>query len=264
MNTATHTQAKGERWALALIGAVTAIRLLWHLLEPVGMAGDETYYWLWGQYPDWGYFSKPPMIGWLYGALTALFGQSVFVYKATATLLGGGTLWFFYRSLLLLTHNREMARWGLITLALLPASLLLSSLLTIDAPLLFSWTGGMYFTACLLKADKPKWSHYLGLFIMLALGHLSKQMMLVQLPLIVAMAALHRRRLLRSPLFWLTLIGSLVSLVPALVWNSQNEWITLEHTAHHFEPGSSAFDPGKALGWLGDFWGALIALISPP
>ena len=263
VQTPTETHAGAERQALAFILGIVLLRLLWHLLEPVGMAGDETYYWLWGRYPDWGYFSKPPLIGWLYGGLTEFIGQSVYVYKAAATLLGGGTLWFFYRMLVLLTDNREMARYGLLAFALLPASLLLASILTIDAPLLFCWTGGMYFTARLLATDKPRASDYLGLFILLGLGHLSKQMMLVQLPLIVVIVASHRRSLLTSVWFWLALLGSLVALLPPVLWNSQNNWITIEHTAHHFEPGSSSLNLGKSLTWLGEFWGALAGLFSP-
>jgi len=225
------------------------------------MAGDETYYWLWGQYPALGYFSKPPLIGWLYGLLSLPFGPSVWIYKAAATLIGAGTLWLFYRTLWVLTDNRELAWWGLLAFGLTPAHLLLSSILTIDAPLLLCWTGGMYFTARLLRSDRPSPASFVGLFAFLALGHLSKQMMLVQLPLILVLFAIYRRDLLASPKLWATLVGSLVALIPPMVWNAQNNWITVAHTAHHFEPGSA--DLLKGLGRLGEFWGALAGLISP-
>ncbi len=256
-----HGTPDRDSWALGFIAAVVLLRLLWHLLHPVGMTGDETYYWLWGQYPALGYFSKPPLIGWLYGGLTALFGKSVWVYKATATLLGGGTLWYFHRTLQVLTGDRTLSRWGLVAMACLPATLLLSSILTIDAPLMFCWTGGMYFTARLLRPEKPATGDYLGLLFFLGLGYLSKQMMLVQLPLIIAMAALYRRERLRSIPFWLTLLGSLLALLPPVFWNATNHWITLEHTAHHFEPAPVEW--GKSLERIGEFWGAMAALFSP-
>lgn len=250
-----------HRSALLFILALLGLRLLWHGLKPVGMVGDETYYWLWGQYPDWGYYSKPPLIGWLYGGLTTLFGSSTWVFKATATLFGGGTLWFFYAAFDKLTGDRRLAFYGLVALALIPAQLLLSSFLTIDAPLLFFWTGGFYFTVKLLCDERSSGLNFLGLALCLGLGHLSKQMMLVQLPLILLIAALYRRSLLRDPRLWLALIGSLLALLPPLVWNAQNEWITLQHTAHHFESGAPS--AAKAFSRVAEFLGALMCLISP-
>ncbi|MGB0289847.1 MAG: ArnT family glycosyltransferase [Opitutales bacterium] len=247
--------------ALAFILALTAMRLLWHLLEPVGMAGDETYYWLWGQYPDWGYFSKPPLIGWLYGGLTALFGAHTYVFKAAATLLGAGTLWFFHGTLYTLTANRSLALYGVVALGLMPANLLLGSMLTIDAPLLFCWTGGLYFTAKLLQDGPAQNRDFLGLALVLALGHLSKQMMLVQLPLMALTALFFKRALLRDLRFWLALLGSLLALLPPLLWNAHNDWITLQHTAHHFEQAPIAL--GKSLGRVAELWGSLAALVSP-
>ena len=37
---------------------------------------DEAQYWVWGQNLDWGYYSKPPMVGWLLRAVTDLAGSS--------------------------------------------------------------------------------------------------------------------------------------------------------------------------------------------
>jgi len=256
--TISHSTA---RQALILIATITAIRLLWHLLHPVGMAGDETYYWLWGQYPDWGYFSKPPLIGWLYGALAAVFGNITWGYKAAATVFSAGSLWFFYKFVLQLTGKPMSAITALIALALLPANLLLSSILTIDAPLMFFWMAGLYCTSRVLLDERPSSAVYLGLWAALAMGHLAKQMMLVQLALILILCICYRRDQLLRPALWIALAGSLVSLVPALYWNAQNDWITVAHTAHHFEPGKVNF--GDSLGRVGELWGALAGLISP-
>ncbi|RPG82949.1 MAG: hypothetical protein CBC33_009930 [Coraliomargarita sp. TMED73] len=247
--------------ALQLIGAITLLRLLWHGLSPVGMAGDETYYWLWGQYPDWGYFSKPPLIGWLYGALGSIFGNFTWIFKATATLLGAGSLWFFYRFLLLLSQDGLLSLAGLTALALMPANLLLGSMLTIDAPLMFFWICGLYCTTSILLSKECRTATYAALWLALCLGHLSKQMMLLQIGLILLLCLLHRRDLLLRPALWLTLAGSLIALLPPLFWNAQNDWITVAHTAHHFEAGKSGM--AEALSRFGELWGALAGLISP-
>ena len=38
-----------------------------------GLLDDEAYYWVYAQYPAWGYFDHPPMIAWLIWAGTTLF-----------------------------------------------------------------------------------------------------------------------------------------------------------------------------------------------
>ena len=125
---------------------ITALRLLWHLLSPVNMTGDESYYWMWGQNLDWGYYSKPPFIGWLYALIqeTPLIPKT-FIIKSVATLFSAGCLYYWYNTLLVVTRNNKVAFYGLTALALSPANLLFSCFLTIDSPLMFFWAGALYF-----------------------------------------------------------------------------------------------------------------------
>ena len=247
--------------AIHYIILIVSIRLLWHLFEPIGMAGDETYYWLWGHYPDWGYYSKPPMIGWIYAFLAPLAGNTTFMYKAFTTLLGGGTLFFFYKTFRLLTGDPKLADRALIAFSLLPAQLLISSFLTVDSPLLFAWMGASYYIARLVCNKTSTKVDYVCLFAFLAIGHLSKQMMLVQLPLILVICYLYKPNLLKKSAIWISSIGSLAALLPALIWNAKNQWITFQHTAHHFEEASIGLLP--FIGRLGELYGSLFVLFSP-
>ncbi len=247
--------------AIQYIILIVLVRLLWHLFQPIGMAGDETYYWLWGHYPDWGYYSKPPMIGWLYAFLGPLAGNTTFIYKAFTTLLGGGTLFFFYKTLKLLTGDPKLAYKALVAFSLLPAQLLISSFLTVDSPLLFAWTGASYFFARLICNETTSKSDYFCLFAFLAIGHLSKQMMLVQLPLIFLISSIYKPTLLKKPALWISSIGSLSALLPAIIWNAKNQWITFEHTAHHFEEAPFGLIP--FISRLGELYGSLFLLFSP-
>lgn len=240
---------------------LTILRLVWHVFQPIGMAGDETYYWLWGFYPDWGYYSKPPLIGWIYGVLNPLFQNNTFLFKAFTTLLGSGSLVFFYKTIQLLTKNQKLAFKCLIAYSLIPTQLLISSFLTVDSPLLFSWTGACYFFARILCKPTSSLSDFLGLFVFLSLGHLSKQMMLVQLPLIILTSLIYKPELLKTVKLWFTLIGSLLALLPSIVWNSKNGWITFQHTAHHFEKAPFGFL--EFIQRLIELYGSLMVLLSP-
>ncbi|MBD0865503.1 MAG: glycosyltransferase family 39 protein [Rhodobacteraceae bacterium] len=60
---------------LAVIAVLALYRggMLW--VSTADLFMDESQYWLWGQALDWGYYSKPPMIGWVLRAFTELAGS---------------------------------------------------------------------------------------------------------------------------------------------------------------------------------------------
>ena len=60
---------------LAVILGLTVYRLALLPLATADLFVDETQYWQWGQRLDWGYFSKPPLIGWVLRAVTDLAGS---------------------------------------------------------------------------------------------------------------------------------------------------------------------------------------------
>lgn len=231
-------QLSPTRQFLVLLAGVTVFRLLWHLfLNPVGIMGDEAYNWDWGRRLAWGYYSKPPGSAWLHALVGFLSKDSLFAIKATATLLAAGSSLFFFLTLRQVFTVR-FAFWVGLLYLLCPGQMMVSSILTADAQLLLYWNMALFATSRMLFPKEAQSSHLLNfllLFVALALGHLAKQMMLIQIPLLLMAVAMIRPSLLKSPLLYLVPIASLVSLVPSLYWNAQNDWVTVEHTAHHFE-----------------------------
>ncbi len=76
-----------------------ADRLAFHIFA--NPLPDETYYWLWGQHPDWSYYDHPPLQAWLQGLTAALFGDSIFALRLPAALssaiLLATSLWWLRR-----------------------------------------------------------------------------------------------------------------------------------------------------------------------
>lgn len=236
------------------------LRVVWHVFEPIGVVGDEAYYWDWGRRLDWGYFSKPPGIAWIHALAGFLSGQSVLGMKLMATTLAVGGVWFLYRAVLLIAGERVAAAAALAA-ALVPGNLLLGSFLTTDSQLVFFWNLG-FWMSCRIVLEKRVPGHVfwvLGLAI--GMGSLFKQMMLVQIPLMWIGMLWLRRDVFRRWEFSVATLGSLVFLVPTLLWNISNDWITAEHTAHHFERSNTGLMP--VLQRLGDFYGVLVLLLSP-
>lgn len=223
------------RRTVLLVGAVLLFRLVYAALFATNPAGDEAYYWDWGRQLDYGYYSKPPFIAWLYAFVDWIGGGSLFAIRAAAATLGTLSLLILYRLAAALFDARTA--WYAVLLGLAaPANAVLSFFLTIDAPLVICWTAALWmFWRIVDEKETP--STYLFLFLALATGHLCKQMMMV-FPLIAVIflgCAAKTRPLLKRPPLWLVLFGSYLSLLPPLVWNARHDWITFKHTSHHFE-----------------------------
>jgi len=251
-----------DRWFWIGILMVFLFRALYTAFFPYDLTGDETYYWDWGRHPDWGYFSKPPLIGWLM-ALAGWAGRNtVFGIRIFALLLGTGTLIFLFL-LGRRMYGPKTAFWGVTAMAACPGNAALNLLLTIDAPLLLFWSASLYFFWQFLTAGKRSGAWGIALIFSLGLGSLSKQMALVFFPcgfLFLATSSQHRH-LLKGPWIWLGSLAALLFLLPPLYWNAQHNWITFHHTAHHF-PSSA---PGLA-GFLthpAAFIGTQLFIISP-
>lgn len=235
------------------------------------LAGDEAYYWDWGRVPDWGYYSKPPLIGWLMGLTGWLTGNAEWGIRGMALLLGTGTLVMLF-ALARQLYGAKAAFMSVVLVLLTPASAGLNLFLTIDAPLLLTWSAALaLFWAAV---EKPGcWVRWLALALVIGLGVLSKQMMLVFPLLMLFFAWLSKpdRGLLSNPRFWISMLIGAAFLLPVLWWNEQHAWITLEHTKHHFDTKSVDFGkwltrtlewPGvQALVYTPVTWAALIYVL---
>lgn len=226
------------------------------------LVGDESYYWDWGRHLDWGYYSKPPMIGWLMGVVGRLSGNTELGVRLASLVLGSISLWLLY----LLADRLYGARVGLLALllgALTPANAGLNLLLTIDAPLVLCWTAALLVFWSLIH-EPGNHRLWVLLCVILGLGELSKQMMLIFPLLMIVFCKVNEqaRPLLRLRAFWLCIGGSLLFLLPPLIWNAQHGWVTVTHTGSHFQvkPDSTLLDH---LGMFGGFLGLQLVIFSP-
>lgn len=233
-------------WQLLAAVFIVRIGVMLLFVNGADLAGDEAYYWDWGRRPDWCYFSKPPMIGWMMGVIGWITGNAEWGIRFAALLLGTATLAIIHRIALVLFDARTAFLTAVLVLLTI-ANAGLNILLTIDAPLLVCWTLGLLLFW--FAAQKPTCNiRWLALALIIGIGTLSKQMMLAFPALMLLFAAVSRedRALLRNPRMWIAIIVGMAFIIPVLRWNQQHAWITLEHTKHHFDTKSLDFG-----GWIG-------------
>jgi len=238
-------------FAFTFLILLTAFRIVYAWAGSLDLAPDEAYYWDWSRNLAWGYYSKPPMVAWLYAAATYLGGDSTLTVRATSALIMLGTmsgLFFLCKAL----FSARVGFWTVVAASLTPGVCAASAILTIDAPLLFFWTWTCLLFYWAVTSNNVLLWILTGLF--LGAGFLSKQVMLGFLPLSFAALALngrYRRRLISWPYIMCALIG-LCMLLPPILWNYQHDWVTFRHTAHHVEvKAGHPFRPGLFFEYLG-------------
>lgn len=254
--------AEITRGAATFVLLLMFFRLLVLFFLPLDLAGDEAYYWEWGRHIDLGYFSKPPGIGWLMWLAGTVGGDTTFGVRMFAVFLGTGTLWFLFKFTDKL-YGPAVALITAVAFVANPANAALNLVLTIDAPLMFFWTLTLYAFWNFIQpnASALKWGSIFTLGLIG--GILSKQMMLVfpVLAILFLLLSGEYRSQLKRPALWICLALSLLALVPPLIWNIQNDWLTVKHTMHHFESGSPTL--GKRVGRLFEYIGSQLGILTP-
>ena len=207
---------------LLLICGLVAWRLAIAALLPVTL--DEAYYFDWARHLAWGYFDHPPGVA-LLGLGGRLEPGSVFMARLGGLLAGLATL---------VVLDRLYRRCGLTdvrdrALALLLAGATLAGvaggvITTPDSVLALAWALALHESERALTSDPRRW---ITAGIAIGLGLLGKYTMLLIGPVLLpAILGANRRQLLtRWP--YLGAGAALLVFAPNLIWNAQNDWLTL-------------------------------------
>ncbi len=122
--------------AIGLVAAITAARLVFLAFNRTDLFVDEAQYWLWGQRFEYGYYSKPPLIAWLIGAVTAVIGDQPFWVRAPFAVFHGAAA-LILAALAAQLYGARVAVWtalSYVTLPMVAVGSLLASTDTIMAP----------------------------------------------------------------------------------------------------------------------------------
>ena len=133
--------------------------------------------------------------------------------------------WFLFRAVSLIRDERT----GWFAACLLNASLyagLVAGLMVMpDSPQLFFWTLCLWQLARLLKGDHRKWT-WLLFGISAGLCIMSKVHGVFLLGGFVLFTIVRKREWLKEPMFYITVLLSLLIISPILIWNMQHDFIS--------------------------------------
>jgi 4-amino-4-deoxy-L-arabinose transferase-like glycosyltransferase len=256
---AAETRTNTLATAISLLAVATVFRL-WYATQ-LGLAADETYYWMWSRHLAASYTDKGPVIAWLIAAGTWLFGDTAFGIRWLGVLISAGTGWQIFR-LARRLYGDHIAIWSLLVASVIPLFAVGSIIMTIDTPSVFCWVWATNVFLTALETGKVR--HWAGLGLVIGVGFLAKFTNGVQLgclALFLLWSAPHRRFLFSRQSVVLGLTFALCSL-PILWWNMQVGW--LHAAALHSRSGlenSFRIRPMQLLRFLGEEVGVLSPLL---
>lgn len=243
--------SKTERPLLAALAMLVVIRMIAILITPLEFGVDEAQYWLWGQALDFGYYSKPPLIGWYLGLSEGLFGASEAAARIATPLL------HFIISIILYMiacahHSQAAGRWAALLWISLPIVSLGSFVISTDSLLLVPWVLAL---AMFFKAQTNKrQSLYFYTGLLIGIGLLAKYAAVYFL--LGAGISILAMPVIATPLWdrirsLACLIGgALVTSAPNLLWNLANRGVTIAHLGENADLSRPLYSPLSAFEFL--------------
>lgn len=237
------------------LAALLVIRVLAILLNPTELYADEAQYWRWSRTFEWGYYSKPPMIAWVIGLSTAVFGSAEWGVRLLAPLL------HTIAALALFGLGRAIydARVGMLAAlyyALMPGVTVSASIISTDGVLLPFWCIGLYLL-WQLRAGQAGWPGALALGAAMGAGLLSKYAMIyffIGLALTTVFDGPTRRAVLAPKGIAALALAALI-VAPHFIWNATTGFQTVSHTVDNANLGGELFNFDHLLDFLTDQMG---------
>ncbi len=218
-------------WQLLLL--LAAGRFLIHVLinNKYGFHRDALAFLDNGQHLAWGYVAYPPLTPFIGRIGLELFGLSLVGIKSLAALAqcAGMVLTGLMAKELGGSRRAQVVAAGAAAIALM--SLIMSTLFQYIAFDYLWWVLTLYSLIKLLKTENPRWWVSIGVGI--GLGMMTKYTMLFLVVAIVTAVLFTKslRAQLKSPWLWAGVGLSLLIFLPNLIWQIQNEFVSLEFLA---------------------------------
>lgn len=243
-------------WMFA--GLLIAARVMALIVSPLELYPDEAQYWKWSRDFAFGYYSKPPMVAWMIGLTTAVFGNAEWAVRLGAPLVHAGTAGFLFLTGRALFDERA-GLWAAIAWLTLPGPALSSFVVATDAPLLLAISGSLYAFVKFVQTRSWLWACALGAGV--GLGFLSKYAMLffVAGAVLAFLFDAKVRRAFLSPKL-IAIIGLAAAIfAPNLIWNARHGFATVAHTADNANLDADLYNIGN----LFEFWLDQFAVAGP-
>ena len=229
-----------KKYLYLLIAFFTALRIF--IGSTLEFSVDEVYYWTYALYPDWSHFDHPPMVGWV----IQLFTLNLLFENELAIRLGA-IVFAAFNTLIIYSIGKSLKNslTGLYAALLFNASVYCSVLagnfIIPDSPQLLFWLLSLkYLLRSLPKSTiaRRESIDFLLACLFIGLAIISKYHGIFIWAGAGLYVLLFKRNWLKAPAFYIGALLSVLFIIPVVVWNIQNDWISF---TFHGDRVASAF-----------------------
>jgi hypothetical protein len=225
--------SKANEWYFPAL--IVAVNLIIKVI-PAGileLGNDEVYYWTYALFPDWSHFDHPPMVGLTIQLFTLNLRLESEIFMRLGSLVLSSLNIFLLFFLVKKLYSRRAA---IIAILLFTSSFyfnIISGLFILpDTPQTFFILLALYFGLPAITVKNPSVKDYhnvllFGLFT--GLAFLSKYHSLFLWFGFGLYILFHNRVWLRKPVFYLSILVTLIMMTPVLYWNMKNNFITFTY-----------------------------------
>lgn len=193
------------------------------------LGNDEVYYWTYAIRPDWNYFDHPPMVGLLIRFTTFnLNWVSELSIRLGSVLCAAISTWFIFKTGKLISNERVGWYSALLYTASIYTTFIAGFFILPDSLQMPFYTAALYVMVYIIQKrnEVNSWSTWLVLGLLIGLAALCKVHGLFLWVGFGLFILIKRRDWLQNPRVYVAGILSLLSLLPILYWNIQNDFIT--------------------------------------
>ena len=194
----------------------------------IEFGNDEVYYWTYAMYPDWSHFDHPGMVGWVMQifSLNLLF-TSEFALRLSSIIFMTVDTYIIYKLGCIVKNKLAGFYAALLYTASLYCFVITGVFIMPDTPLMMFTLLAIYCFLLSFRGEAEESAkHYLlaGLFTGLAL--LSKYSAIFIWVGVGLYILLFDRKQLKNKYLYLAALISVVCMLPVLIWNLQNDFIS--------------------------------------
>ena len=237
---------------IVTISALFFLKIIAIYFTNFNLFGDEAQYWLWSKDLSLGYFSKPPLLAWFINIHTTAFGNTFVSLKIFPSIIYFFMCFAIYGLCKNIGLKKNISFYCSVLFLIIPAVSFSSFVVSTDLLLLLFWTLSLN---VLLKIKKnPTTINFLLLGLMLGLAFLSKYAAIYFLICFFIYLLIDKE--IRSVIsknylgFILCFISMIIIVLPNIIWNINNGWVTFQHTADNANFKNFDLDVLRGLSFL--------------
>jgi len=227
---------------LLIIFTALTLRVLFDVVNSIDIHYEEAQYWVWSQNSSLSYLTKGPFIAkaiaiseWVFGhGYLGLKFLSFDAYAATAIVLGVCSY--------LISEEKTALYLGVLFTLFSPAIFALGGVATTDIFIFLFWSLCLMGYIKFLKTKNEKWFYLIGFGV--GFGVLTKlSIILFPLSVLIYFAVSEYRIYFRSVTLYKAMLVALILGLPILIWNYQNNWVSVQHEFGHLVSDNPTTNP---------------------